>query len=97
MFLFCSRMPVREPSRYENKGRAIPQERMRLGDMLRWRMVLYLTCRHCHHTALVDIGAVGEKAGYDLKLPELVQRARCTKCGSDEVRPIVQQGRVRPD
>lgn len=86
-------MPIREPARHKDKSTFIDRQAMRLGDMLRWNMRLYFNCDSCFHTALADVGAIGNKLGYDRTVPEVAARARCTKCGSAKVSPIVKSER----
>lgn len=84
---------MRPGSRYLDRGRYLDRNAMRLGDMLRWNMRLYFNCDKCCHTAKADVGALGDKVGYDRSVPEVTARARCSKCGSAEVRAIVKGDR----
>ncbi len=93
-------MPIREPSRYHPDRLAATRiitdaaasggQKSRLGDLIRWRLVLYFICEGCSHSALADLGKLADKAGYDRRLAELCAKARCSRCGGAKVRPMVK-------
>jgi hypothetical protein len=52
-----------------------------IGDVIRRRMPLWATCRACGHRARVDPGGVADRVGYDMPVPSLSPKMRCTRCG----------------
>ena len=54
---------------------------MLVGDVVRQRVPLWATCGGCGHRARVDPGQVADRVGYDVPLPSLALKMRCTRCG----------------
>jgi len=54
---------------------------MLVGDIVRQRVPLWATCRGCGHRAQVDPGQVADRVGYDMPVPSLAAKMRCTYCG----------------
>jgi hypothetical protein len=52
-----------------------------VGDVVRQRAPLWATCRGCGHRARVDPGQVADRLGYDVPLPSVAPKMRCTRCG----------------
>jgi hypothetical protein len=53
-----------------------------VGDIIRQRLPLWATCRACGHRARLDPGRVADRVGYDMPVPSLPPKMRCTRCGT---------------
>jgi len=52
-----------------------------IGDVIRQRVPLWVTCRACGRRVRMDPGKVADRVGYDVPVPSLVPKMRCTRCG----------------
>jgi hypothetical protein len=53
-----------------------------VGDVVRDRLPLWVTCKGCEHRARLDPAKVAERLGYDMPLPDLRRKFKCTRCGA---------------
>src|SRR5262245_18816386 len=56
-----------------------------LGSLLRGGRELWLNCESCRHRQQMDLMALIAVHGEGLRVQELVERARCSKCGARHV------------
>ena len=52
-----------------------------VGDAIRQRVPLWVTCRACGRRVRVDPGKIADRVGYDVPVPSLSPKMRCTRCG----------------
>jgi hypothetical protein len=53
-----------------------------VGDAVRDRRALWVACRGCGRRVRLDPAAVAERTGYDMPVPSLAPKMRCTRCGN---------------
>jgi len=68
-----------------------------VGDILRRGVPLWATCRGCGHRARVDPGQVADRVGYDMPVPSLASKMRCTRCGGRKAQVTVGHNSARPE
>jgi hypothetical protein len=79
------------PPRYQPYAPLGDPHRARLGDLVAHRKSLTLFCSACLHWSSVDPASLARRVGYDRTLSEVMDRAKCRKCGGRQVQVKVRE------
>lgn len=62
-----------------------PDRRAVLGDAVRDRMLLWISCAACGNRRRMDPAELARRLGYDFAVPDLAWRMRCSRCGGRDI------------